>query len=197
MIYAYIRVSTDKQTTENQRFEINNFAKHKKLKIAKWVEETISSRKDLKERVFGTLLVELQPHDVLIVSEISRMGRNLMQIMSILNLCMERQIKVFAIKEGYELGDNINSKVLAFAFGLSAEIERTLISQRIREALARKKSEGIKLGRPVGSKKKKPILAKHNTYIKKCLARGAKQIEIARSLKVHRHTVKDWIAQNA
>jgi DNA invertase Pin-like site-specific DNA recombinase len=196
MIYAYIRVSTDKQTTENQRFEITNFAKRRKLKVSTWIEETISSRKELQERVFGTLLKRLKPNDILIVSEISRMGRNLMQIMSILNLCMEQHVKVFAIKEGYELGDNINSKVLAFAFGLSAEIERTLISQRIKEALARKKSEGIKLGRPLGSKKRKPILAKHSKYIKSQLAKGAKQVDIARSLNVHRHTVKDWIMLN-
>ena len=196
MIYAYVRVSTDKQTIENQRFEITNFAKNRKLKISKWIEEIISSRKELQERAFGALLAKLKPDDVLIVSEISRMGRNLMQIMSILNLCMERQVKVFAIKEGYELGDNINSKVLAFAFGLSAEIERTLISQRIKEALARKRSEGVKLGRPLGSKKRNPILAQHREYIKKRIAEGAKQIEIAKSLKVHRHTVKNWIMEN-
>ena len=197
MVYAYIRVSTDKQTTQNQRFEITNFAKHRKMKISKWIEETISSRKQLQERAFGTLLNNLSQDDILIVSEISRMGRNLMQIMSILNLCMERDVKVFAIKEGYELGDNINSKVLAFAFGLSAEIERTLISQRIKEALARKKSEGVKLGRPIGSKKKTPLLTPHKDYIKKRIREGATQIDIARSLKVHRHTVKDWILQNA
>ncbi|MEP6676403.1 MAG: master DNA invertase Mpi family serine-type recombinase [Ferruginibacter sp.] len=196
MVYAYVRVSTDKQTVENQRFEINNFSKKRSLKITKWIEETISSRKDLDERAFGTLLKKLKVDDILIISEISRMGRNLMQIMSILNLCMERQVKVFAIKEGYELGDNINSKVLAFAFGLSAEIERTLISQRIKEALARKKSEGMKLGRPIGSKKKNPILAIHKDYIEKRISEGAKQIEIARYLKVHRHTVKDWINKN-
>ncbi|MDI1254548.1 MAG: master DNA invertase Mpi family serine-type recombinase [Flavobacterium sp.] len=195
MIYAYIRVSTDKQTTENQRFEILKFATHRNLHIEKWVEETISSRKDLKERSFGNLLNKLKEDDVLIVSEISRMGRNLMQIMGILNQCMEKRVKVFAIKEGYELGDNINSKVLAFAFGLSAEIERTLISQRIKEALARKKSEGVKLGRPLGSRKKNPILAKHEGFIKEQIASGVKQIEIARKLKVHRHTIKDWIKQ--
>jgi len=193
MVYAYIRVSTDKQTVENQRFEILNFAKLRDLVISKWVEETVSSRKDLSARTFGSLLKELNSDDVLIVSEISRMGRNLMQIMGILNQCMENQVKVYAIKEGYELGDNINSKVLAFAFGLSAEIERTLISQRIKEALARKKSEGIKLGRPMGSKTKNPILAKHNDFIVEQVSLGVKQVEIARRLKVHRHTVKNWV----
>ncbi|MGF6849022.1 DNA invertase Pin-like site-specific DNA recombinase [Chitinophaga sp. W3I9] len=196
MVYAYVRVSTDKQTNENQRFEIKRFASQRKINISKWVEETISSRKNLNERAFGVLLRKLKQDDILIVSEISRMGRNLMQIMSILNICMERQVKVFAIKEGYELGDNINSKVLAFAFGLSAEIERTLISQRIKESLARLKSEGRTLGRPTGSKKRFPKLAPHDGYIRKRLAEGAKQIEIARALKVHRHTLKDWIDQN-
>jgi len=196
MVYAYVRVSTDKQTVQNQRFEITNFAHSRKLKISKWVSETISSRKELKERKFGILLASLSTNDILIVSEISRMGRNLMQIMSILNQCMERQVKVYAIKEGYELGDNINSKVLAFAFGLSAEIERALISQRIREALARKKAEGVKLGRPLGSFKKNPILSKHDQFIKEQLSLGKSQIDIARALNVHRHTIKDWIKKS-
>ena len=196
MIYAYVRVSTDKQTNDNQKFEIMNFARKQNLKISRWIEETISSRKDLNEREFGKLLQKLRSDDKLIISEISRMGRNLMQIMSILHICMERNVKVYAIKEGYELGDNINSKVLAFAFGLSAEIERTLISQRIKEALARKKAEGVILGRPVGSRKKNPILATHGDYIKKLINQGTKQVQIARLLKVHRHTVKDWIASH-
>jgi len=195
MIYAYIRVSTDKQTTKNQRFEIAKFAKVRNIKITRWIDETISSKKELQRRALGVLLEKLKSGDTLIVSEISRVGRNLMQIMSILNLCMERQVKVFAIKEGYELGDNINSKVLAFAFGLSAEIERNLISQRIKEALARKKSEGIKLGRPIGSKKKNPKLAEHSEYIKQQIKNGVKQVAIARALNVHRHTVKKWIEE--
>lgn len=195
MTYAYIRVSTEKQTIENQRYEIAQFANSRKLVINKWFEETISASRKMEERTFGCVLNKLKTDDILIVSEISRMGRNLMQIMSILHLCMERKAKVYAIKEGYELGDNINSKVLAFAFGLSAEIERNLISQRTKEALSRLKSEGIKLGRPCGSRKKNPKLLTHSEFIRNKVAEGAKQVEIANALKVHRHTVKKWIAE--
>lgn len=195
MTYAYIRVSTEKQTVENQRYEIMQFAASKSLIINRWFEETISATKKIEERVLSTVLRKLTSDDVLIISEISRMGRNLMQIMSILHLCMERKAKVYAIKEGYELGDNINSKVLAFAFGLSAEIERNLISQRTREALARLKADGVKLGRPCGSKKRNPILFLHSEFIRTKLNEGAKQVEIAKALKVHRHTVKKWVKE--
>lgn len=195
MIYAYIRVSTEKQTIENQRYEIIQFAASKKFTINKWYEETISSSKKMEDRTFNTVLKKLTSDDILIISEISRMGRNLMQIMSILHLCMERKAIVYAVKEGYELGDNINSKVLAFAFGLSAEIERNLISQRTKEALARLKAEGKKLGRPCGSKKRNPKLSFHSEFIRNKIAEGAKQIEIANTLKVHRHTVKKWVEE--
>src|SRR6185312_13950446 len=152
MKYGYIRISTDKQTTENQRYEIVKFADIKQLAIDEWIEETISSTKRLEVRKFGELLNRTQKGDILIVSELSRMGRNLMQIMKILHDCMEKDVMVYTVKENYELGNNINSKVLAFAFGLSAEIERNLISQRTKEALARRKAEGQILGRPKGSK---------------------------------------------
>ncbi|MBF0227876.1 MAG: master DNA invertase Mpi family serine-type recombinase [Desulfobacterales bacterium] len=159
MITAYIRISTDQQSVENQRFEILKFADEKKLHIDEWIEETISGAKKYSERELGKLLKRMNVNDVLITTEISRLGRNLMEVMSILHDCMERNIKVFTTKERYELGNNINSKVLAFAFSLSAEIERNLISQRTKEALARKKSEGQKLGRPKGSLSKETKLA--------------------------------------
>ena len=107
--------------------------------------------------------------DVLLATELSRVGCNLMQIMSILNQCMERNIQVFTTKEGYELGNNINAKILAFAFGLSAEIERNLISQRTKEALARKKAEGVILGRPKGSKSKRKKLTGKDEEIARLL----------------------------
>lgn len=156
MNYAYIRVSTERQTIENQKFEIANFAKTRNIEIDKWVEEKISSTEKLEDRKFGKLLNKMKKGDQLIVSELSRIGRNLMQVMRILHDCMEKEIMVYTIKEKYELGNNINSKVLAFAFGLSAEIERNLISQRTKEALARKKAEGVILGRPKGRKSVKP-----------------------------------------
>ncbi|MBL1230240.1 master DNA invertase Mpi family serine-type recombinase [Enterococcus sp. BWB1-3] len=194
MIYGYIRVSTDKQTVENQRFEIKEFSKKKDIIIEKWIEETVSAKKKLEERKFGKLLVKLQRNDVIIVSELSRLGRNLLQVMSILNECMERQISVFTVKEGYELGNNINSKVLAFAFGLSAEIERNLISQRTKEALARKKSEGIILGRPKGTSNIKSLkLYSKKKKVISLLEEGKSYSEIARRLRVNRMTVTKFV----
>lgn len=150
MIYGYIRVSTDRQTVENQRYEIRTFCKKEGLQVDKWIAETTSGAKEVNKRKLGQLLEGVQQGDIIICSEISRLGRSLFMIMEILNHCMTIGVKVWTIKDNYRLGDDITSKVLAFAFGLSAEIERKLISQRTREALRRKKAEGVKLGRPKG-----------------------------------------------
>lgn len=150
MIYGYIRVSTDKQTTENQAFEILHFSETNDIKIDRWIKETISGTKDLNKRKLGKLLKSLKKGDILIASELSRLGRNLLQVMSILHFCLARETQVWTIKDNYRLGTDIQSKVLAFAFGLSAEIERNLISQRTKEALKRLKAEGKHLGRPKG-----------------------------------------------
>jgi DNA invertase Pin-like site-specific DNA recombinase len=193
MNYGYIRVSTDKQTTENQRFEIEKYCDEKHIVIDEWIEETISATKKLQDRKFGALLIKMENGDQLIVTELSRLGRNLMQIMSILHNCMEREIKVITIKEHYELGNNINSKVLAFAFGLSAEIERNLISQRTKEALARKKAEGVILGRPKGSKSKDLKLHGKEEQIQQLLKQKISKSAIGRILGVHRLTVTTFI----
>ena len=139
MIYGYIRVSSDKQTVENLRFEINKFCERNKLAIDGWIEETISGTKAYNKRELGKLLKRVQKEDLIICAELSRLGRNLFMIMEILNICMSKECRGWTIKDNYRLGDDIQSKVLAFAFGLSAEIERNLISQRTKEALARRR----------------------------------------------------------
>ncbi len=189
MIYAYIRVSTDKQTVENQRFEIQKFATTKELIIDRWVSETVSGTKAASDRKLGPLLKKMKKGDTLIISEISRLGRNLMQIMSILNLCMVRETMVLTVKEKYELDNNINSQILAFAFGLSAQIERDLISQRTKEGLARRKAEGKKLGRDFGSKNTKYKLSGKDSQIIQMLSEGRSKAFICRKLKVHKGTL--------
>lgn len=193
MISAYIRVSTDRQDRDNQRFEILKFIDERKWTIDRWCEETVSSRKSLRDRELGELLDGLREDDVLVVTEISRLGRSLMEVMTILHSCMERGVRVYSIKEAFELGDNINSKVLAFAFGLSAEIERRMISQRTKEALARKKSEGVKLGRPRGSLSSNTKLSGKDDQIVELLSKSVSITSIAKIMGVSRGTVYSYI----
>lgn len=193
MIYGYIRVSSDKQTVENQRFEINGFANKNEFVIERWIEETISGTKEVDERQLGKLLKKMKKGDRLICSELSRLGRSLLMIMSVLNECMKKEIEVWTIKDNYRLGNDINSKVLAFAFGLSAEIERNLISQRTKEALARKRAEGVILGRPKGAKSSKTKLTDKEAKIKKLLDNKISYAGIARILKVNRLTVSKFV----
>lgn len=196
MIYGYIRVSTDKQTVENQRFEINNFCEKQEIFVSKWIEETISGSKSVDDRKLGKLLKKMKKEDILICSELSRLGRNLLMIMGVLNECMNRDIQVWTIKDNYRLGSDINSKVLAFAFGLSAEIERNLISQRTKEALARKRAEGVILGRPIGSKSSKTKLTGQEKRIQELLDRNVSYSAIGRILGVHRLTVSSFVKEN-
>lgn len=193
MIYGYIRVSSDKQTVENQRFEINKFAEANKLHIDGWIEETISGTKNYDKRKLGKLLKKVKKDDLIICAELSRLGRNLFMIMEILNLCMSRECKVWTIKDNYRLGEDIQSKVLAFAFGLSAEIERNLISERTKEALARKRAEGVILGRPKGRLSKRVKLSGHEETIKTLLERKVPKTRIAKIFGVDRMTVASFV----
>lgn len=125
------------------------------IKIDKWIAEMISGTKDFEKRKLGILLKKLKKDDILICSEISRLGRNLLQVMTILNFCMQKEIQVWTIKDNYRLGADIQSKVLAFAFSLSAEIERNLISQRTKEALSRIKASRSKIRKTIRQQKQK------------------------------------------
>lgn len=191
MTYGYIRVSSDKQSVENQRFEINRFCARENICIDGWIQETISGTKAYSKRQLGALLRRIRKDDLIICAELSRLGRNLFMIMEILNICMMKEAKVWTIKDNYRLGDDIQSKVLAFAFGLSAEIERNLISQRTREALARKKAEGVVLGRPKGSRNApgKYKLSGKEPLIRNLLSKGVSRVRIARICKVDRVTL--------
>lgn len=193
MNYAYIRVSTDKQTVENQRFEISRFCEKEGIIIDKWIEETISGTSSYNKRKLGRLLKKVGKGDMIIASELSRLGRNLFMIMEILKQCMDRECRVWTVKDGYRLGDDIQSKVLAFAFGLSAEIERDLISQRTKEALARLKKDGVKLGRPRGAKNRKYRLDEQENLILHLLEQGVSKREIARRCCVSPNTFYNWL----
>jgi DNA invertase Pin-like site-specific DNA recombinase len=193
MIYGYIRVSTDKQTTENQRFEILKFAQEKQLHVDRWIEETISATKKLSDRKLGALIERMREDDILIVTELSRLGRSILEVMSILHTLMEKDVKVFTTKERYELGNNISSKVLAFAFSLSAEIERSMISSRTKEALARKRHEGKRLGRPKGTLSSVTKLTGKDDLIREYLEKKIPQSVMARLLNVSRLTIRHYI----
>ncbi|MDR1760271.1 MAG: master DNA invertase Mpi family serine-type recombinase [Fibrobacter sp.] len=195
MIFGYIRVSSDKQTVENQRFEINEYCKKHGFSIEKWFDEVISGTKKVEERKLGRLLEHLSKGDILICSEISRLGRSLLMIMSILNICMEKEVQVWTIRDNFRLGNDVSSKVLAFAFGLSAEIERSLISHRTKEALARLKSEGVHIGRPAGSKSRQKKLTGKSKKIQKLLDVNTPKNKIAKKFKVHPSTLRKFLSE--
>ena len=197
MVYGYIRVSTDKQTVSNQRFEIERYCSKNDITIDQWIEETISGTKQPEKRLLGSLLATAKTDDLIICSELSRLGRNLFMIMSILNQLMINGVKIWTIKDNYRLGDDIQAKILAFAFGLSAEIERDLISQRTKEALARKKSEGFALGRPLGKKSARLKLSGSEVEIKLLLNGNVSKSSIARKFGVCRQTVTSFIKNNS
>lgn len=192
-VIGYIRVSSTKQTVEHQKYEIEQFSKKNHIKIDKWVMETISSRQPLQKRKLGLLLENLCAHDILISCEISRLGRSLLEVMRILENCLNKDCQVWTIKENYRLGNDIQSKVMAFAFGLSAEIERNLISQRTKSSLDNIRATGRKLGRPFSAQSKKLKLAKNINKIKQLLTDGTSTYKIAQIMRVQPITVTRFI----
>lgn len=194
MIYGYLRVSSDKQDYESQKIGVDEESKRRGLAIDKYViDDGISGIIEPEKRKLGKLIKKLKPGDVIITSEISRLGRNLFMIMRILQACMDANTTVYTVKDRFVLGDNIQSRVLAFAFGLAAEIERNLISQRTREGLQRARESGKKLGRPIGSKTKIHKLQEQEKKIVRMIKKGCSKTYMARRCHVDRKTIRKYI----
>lgn len=188
---AYLRVSTTDQDLEKNKYDILQLANEKGLGKVAWVEETISGRVSWKKRQIATILDQLQMGDNLIISELSRLGRSMLECMEILSIASQKGIHLYAVKGNWQLDNSIQSKIVAMAFSMAAEIERDLISQRTKEALAARKKEGIQLGRPRGIGKSK--LDTHRVEIEALLANGATQKFIARRYGTTEANLSRWI----
>ncbi len=195
MIYAYVRVSSEKQTRDNQSFAIKEYEKLNNVVIDKWIEETISSRKPLSKRVLGQLLETLQTGDSIIITEISRLARNLYELAAILQHAIDKGVNVISIKENYHFKNDIQSKVMAYTFGIASEIEREMISTRTKMCMAKLKQQNIKLGRPFGAKNKKLKLTKNTEKILKYLSQGVSQAQIAKRFDVDATTMCRFLKQ--
>ena len=193
MVYGYIRVSKDKQTVENQRFEIERYCLTNNIVIEQWIEETISGKQTPEKRLLGSLLAKVKTDDLIICSELSRLGRDSLMIMSILNHLMQNGVNIWTSKGNYRFDGTLQAKILAFGLGLAAEIERDLTSQRTIEALARKKSEGVALGRPQGRKSAMLKLVGRETEIQALLDKNTSKNAIANMYKVDWKTVNSFI----
>ena len=187
--YAYIRVSTQTQTLENQKFEIEQWSRRQGVRIDFWVTETVSGTVGWEKRKLGRLLRRMKKTDLLVCTEISRLGRSMLMVMSVLNACSQKGVFIRTIKDNFNLSDSINSKIIAFAFALAAEIERNLISQRTREALAARKQAGVHLGRPPGPSGKLCRVMEDLPRISTMLDGGATKTAMARMYKIHRNTL--------
>lgn len=192
-VTAYLRVSTDKQTLENQRTEIVRFSTQHAITVDRWVEEVASGKARDSDRKLGGVLKRMKKGDTLIVSELSRLSRTLLEIMTIMRSLLERGITLYSVKEDFHLADNINSKVMVFAFGLAAEIERDLISMRTREALAARKEQGAILGRKAGVCPKMGLLEENRTSILREHASGATITSLCNKYGVSRSTMTKFL----
>jgi DNA invertase Pin-like site-specific DNA recombinase len=188
---AYIRVSTDKQDVENQKMEILNLSNEKDLGKVRFVEETVSGRKSWRDRLLAREIDAMTAGDTLVVSELSRLGRSMLEIMEILSEATRRKIRIYASKGSWALDGSIQSKMVATCFALASEIERDLISQRTRAALATKKAIGIKLGRPEGPGKSK--LDAHESEIRELLDLGIKKNRLAEKLGTTPANLRHWM----
>ena len=190
-IIGYLRVSTGQQDLENQKLGILQLANSNHWKVD-FVQETISGAVPYSERELGKIIAILQQGDILIVSELSRLGRSMLEIMKLLYELMEKGIHVYAIKGNYKLDNSLQSKILSMVLCMASEIERDLIRQRTKEALARKKAEGVKLGRPKGVPGKSKLDDKIDE-IRMFLGKGLNVTALAKIYGCAWSTMKDFL----
>jgi DNA invertase Pin-like site-specific DNA recombinase len=191
---AYLRVSTLDQDLEKNKADILRFANPRDLGQVHFVEEIASGRKSWRDRQIAQVLEDLQNGDALIVSELSRLGRSMLECMEILALATRKGIRVYSVKGGWQLDHSLQSKILALAFSMAAEIERDLISQRTKEALRFKKAQGFTLGRPKGPGKSK--LDAFRPEIESLLANGSTQRFIARRYHTTEANLYNWLRKH-
>jgi len=191
---AYLRVSTNNQDTEKFKLDILKLAHERDLGKVEFVEEKASGRIPWKERKIYEIINGLGKGDHLIVPELSRLGRSMLEIMEILSVATQKEINFYIVKGNRKLDDSIESKVLSMAFSLAAEIERDFISSRTKEALKARKAKGVKLGRPFGAGKSR--LDPHKEEIIALLKVRAEKKFIAQKFGVTPPTLKNWIEKN-
>ena len=190
--YAYIRCSTNLQDTESQRFAVMEYCNSKRILIDEWVTETVSGSVHFKKRLLGELINKVQPNDWIICPELSRIGRSVYSTMEVLSILMNKKVHIHCIKENLDIGDDLNSSILSFAFGISSQIERNLISQRTKDAMQKMKSEGRTLGRPKGSYSSSKLDV-HKEMIIDLLSKGVSLSSICKITSVTAPTLYSFI----
>ena len=196
MIYGYLRVSSDEQDVNSQKQGVVKFAEAREWKIDEYItDEGVSGGKDPDKRNLGPLLKRLQKDDIVIAAEISRLGRDLYMVMDILHFCMKTGCKIYTVKDNFSLDDNIQSKVLAFAFGLAAEIERQMIRQRTKEGLKLRMKLGVLLGRPIGGKTDPDVMCppEQKEKIIEQFNWGVPERRLAENFNIDRNTLTRWL----
>lgn len=188
---GYLRVSTEAQDLHKNRADILALANREDLGRVDFVEEKVSGKTPWRKRKIAAVLDDMGDGDALIVSELSRLGRSMLECMEILSIAAARRIRVYAIKGNWRLDDTIQSKIVAMAFSMATEIERDLISARTTEALRARKASGLPLGRPKGPGKSK--LDPFRPEIEALLANGSTQAFIAKRYGTTPANLSNWI----
>jgi DNA invertase Pin-like site-specific DNA recombinase len=153
-VVAYLRTSTDKQDLNNQKLEVLEYARRKKIHIDDFIALSISSRKSPRDRRLEELVAQLHAGDTLIVTELSRLGRSTGEVITLIDTLLAAGIGVVVIRQKLGLDhtrDDIQSITMITMLSLFAQLERLMISQRTKEALAAKKAQGVVLGKPKGT----------------------------------------------